>query len=103
MLIQISPVLRNIESLCSLTFGQRVRTVELGANEGKEKFKESQVCDTSVNLTSTIFPIHFKALNNHQQALGLHFKTIMERSKDWVYTVSVQSGSLQRNHPGPVI
>ena len=103
MVVQISSAMKNVgETLCSLTFAQRVRTVELGGNERKEKsVKESQVCDTSVNLTSTIFPIHFKALNNHQQALGLHFKTIMERSKDWVYTV--RSGSLQRNYPGPVI
>ena len=62
MVVQISSAMKNVgETLCSLTFAQRVRTVELGGNERKEKsVKESQVCDTSVNLTSTIFPIHFQ-------------------------------------------
>ena len=67
MVVQISSAMKNVgETLCSLTFAQRVRSVELGEatrkvenNGGKDKFKESQVRDTSVNLTSTIFPIHF--------------------------------------------
>ena len=68
MVVQISSAMKNVgETLCSLTFAQRVRTVELGQttrkvenNEGKDKFKEPEVCDTSVDLTSSIFPIHFQ-------------------------------------------
>lgn len=57
MVVQISPVVKNVgETICSLTFAQRVRTVELGQATRKvenNERKESEVCNnTSANLTS---------------------------------------------------
>ena len=49
MIVQVAPVEKNVsETTCSLSFGQRVRTVELGAASRKIEAGDVEVGHTAV-------------------------------------------------------
>ncbi|MGH0140094.1 UNVERIFIED_CONTAM: hypothetical protein FKN15_020093 [Acipenser sinensis] len=84
MMVQVSPVDKNVsESVCSLKFAQRVRSVELGPATRKAEYQSS----TSSSPTPTQENLEDPGIN--QRALRLLFSEVEEKVSDWEFTITV--------------